>query len=131
MSALGKLTILLSIENRTTFIDGIRLNNDVRRTFIQETSFDCYVDYNSRERGQFIHVRILCVIDTMRPFEHEFFERIRRSFLSLKRLTVCNQLEQKRSWHCLDHEQANGSLNILISPSFIFTMLTLTTLNNF
>jgi hypothetical protein len=162
MSALEKLTISLSTENRTAFIDVTHLNNeirnrmsnlstfifniltynvhfsednrpstdDVRRTFIQETSFDCYVDYNRRELGrchiyslplpltylhgitnhfpggQFIHVRFLTVLDIMRPFEHEFFKRINRSFPLLKRLTVFNHLEQKRSQQCLDHEQA-------------------------
>ncbi|CAF2974870.1 unnamed protein product, partial [Rotaria sp. Silwood2] len=106
--------------------------DDIRRTFIQGTSFDCYVDYNSRgkgrchayslplpitdlhgitnnfPRGQFIHVRILTVIDTMCPFEHEFFERITRSFPLLNSFTVFNQLEQKRSWQCLDHEQVSS-----------------------
>jgi hypothetical protein len=163
MSALEKLTISLCTENRTTFIDGIHLNNeirsrmsnlstfifniltfnvnfsednrpstdDIRRTFIQETSFDCYVDYNRRglgrchiyslplpltylqaitnkfPGGQFIHVRIVTLFDTMRPFEYEFFERISRSFPLLKRLTVFNHLEQKGTWQCLDHEHAS------------------------
>jgi hypothetical protein len=164
MSASEKLTISLWIENRTTFIDGIHLNNeirsrmpylsififnilthyvqfseyyrpladDIRRTFIQGTSVDCYVDYNSRGQGrchvyslplpiiffhgitnnfpggQFIHVRILYVIDTLRPFEHEFFERITRSFPLLDSLTMFNQREQKRSRQCLDHEQVSS-----------------------
>ncbi len=166
MSALKKLTLSLSIENRTTFIDGIHLNNDIqsrmpylstfifniltcnvnfsedyrpsaddiRCTFIQGTSFDCYVDYNSRGHGrchvyslplpiiyfsgitnnfpggQFIHVRILTVVDTMRPFEHEFFERITRSFPLLNSFTVVNLLEQKQSRQCLDHEQVSSGV---------------------
>ncbi len=161
MCALEKLTISLSVKNRTSFIDGIHLNNeirsrmpylstfifniltyevhfsedyrpsanDVRHTFSQGTSVDCYVDYDLRGQGrchvyslplpityvhgitnnfpggQFIHVRILLVIDTMCPFEHEFFERIARSFPLLNNITVFNQRKQKRSRQCLDHEQ--------------------------
>jgi hypothetical protein len=41
----------------------------------------------------------------MCPFEHEFFERIARSFPLLNNITVFNQRKQKRSRQCLDHEQ--------------------------
>ncbi len=164
MSALEKLTLSLSTENRTTFIDGIHLNNeiesrmpylstfifniltyhvhfsednrpsadDIRSTFIQGRPFDCYVDYNCGGRcrchiyslplsliylqgitnnfpgGEFLHVRILSVVDTMRPFEQEFFERITRSFPLLKSFTVFNLREQKRSQQYLDNEQVSS-----------------------
>ena len=84
MSSLEKLIISLSIQNRTSFIDRIHLNNeiqsrmpylstfifniltynvqffeddrpssdDIRHTFIEGTSFDCYVDYNLRGQGR-------------------------------------------------------------------------------
>jgi hypothetical protein len=55
--------------------------------------------------GRFIHVRILFVIDTIGPFEHEFFERIAHSYPLLNSFTVFNQREQKRSRQCLNHEQ--------------------------
>ena len=164
MSALEQLTMSLYVENRTSFIDGLHLNNEIqsrmpnlstfifnihtnnvhfseddrpssdniRRTFIQGTSFDCYVDYdwsgagrchiyslplplthfhgitNNFPGGQFIYVRTLCVIDTMCPFEHEFFQRISHSFPLLRSISVFNLLEQKRSEQCLDDERVSS-----------------------
>ena len=108
------------------------LSSDIRRTFTKGTSADCYVDYNWKGQGrchiyslplplthfhditnnfpggQFIHVRNLYVVDTMRPFEHEFFQRITRSFPLLRSITVFNVLEQKASRPCLDHEQVSS-----------------------
>ena len=107
-------------------------SDDIRRTFIQGTSFDCYVDYNwdgqglchvyslplplahlqgitnNFPGGQFIHVRSLYVMDAMCPFEHEFFQRISRSFPLLRSITVITLLEQKRSGECLDDEQVSS-----------------------
>ena len=165
MSALESLTISLSVIDRTSFIDGVHLNNeienrmphlttfifnihthnvpfseddrrpssyDTRRTFIQGTFANCYVDYclnglgqchvysvplpltnfhgvtNQLPGGQFPHVRVLYVTDTVRPFEHEFFLRISRSFPFLKSITVFNRLEQTRSEQCLDDGQVSS-----------------------
>ena len=164
MSALERLTLSLSIKDRTSFIDGLHLHNeienqmphlstfvfnifthnvlfsetnrpssdDICRTFPPGTSFDCYVDYNWDGQGrchvyslplplshlhgitnhfpggEFLHVRSLYVIDAMCPFEHEFFQRINRSFPLLRSLTVINLLEQKRSQECLDAEQVSS-----------------------
>ena len=165
MLALEKLTLSLPVVNRSTFIDGIHLNNeirdrmphlstfifniithnvdfpseddqpssdDIRRTFLQGISADCYVDYSWHGQGrchvysvpylltrfhgitnnfpgsQFTHVRSLFVLDGTRPFEHEFFQRIAPSFPLLKRMVVINQLEQIRSKQLVDHEQASS-----------------------
>ena len=164
MCALEKLTISLSVKDRTSFIDGVHLRNeienqmphlstfifnifthnvlfsetnrpssdDIRGTFIQGTSGDCYVDYhlnglgrchiysiplpltdfhgitNNFPGGQFSHVRVLYVTDTVRPFEHEFFQRISRSFPLLKSITVFNRLEQTRSEQSSDDEQVSS-----------------------
>ena len=164
MSALEKLTLSLLVKDRTSFIDGLHLHNeienkmpylstfvfnifthnvlfsgtnrpssdDIRRTFTQATSADCYADYNwdgqgrchvyslplplthlhgitnSFPGGEFIHVRSLYVIDAMCPFEHEFFRRITRSFPLLRSITVINLLKQKRSQKCLDDEQVSS-----------------------
>ena len=105
---------------------------DDRRTFIEGISFDCYVDYvfdgegrchiyslplplthfhgitNNSPGDQFIHVRNLYVIDAMYPFEHEFFQRITRSFPLLQSLTAFNRTEQKRARQCSSDEQVSS-----------------------
>lgn len=164
MSALEKLTLSLSIKGRTSFVDGVHLQNeivkkmpflssfvfdicthqvpfpeddrpssdDIRRTFIQGTSVDCYVDYNPIGKGRchvysvplpltnfhgvtnnfpgglFMYVRVLWVTDLMRPFEHAFFQRISRSFPLLKSITVFNKVGQTQSEQRLDGEQVSS-----------------------
>lgn len=100
--------------------DSSRINLDyIRRTFI-ENGYDanCYIDYHTNtlvrchvhsvpfilERihdissrfpcGIFIKVRILCVSDIDRFFEHTFFVKIARSFPIVSQLIVMNSIEQ-------------------------------------
>ena len=107
-------------------------SDDIRRTFPPGTSFDCYVDYNwdgqglchvyslplplthlhgitnNFPGGELLHIRSLYVMDATCPFEHEFFQRINRSFPFLRSLTIINQLEQERSEQCLNAEQVSS-----------------------
>ncbi|CAF4179368.1 unnamed protein product [Adineta steineri] len=50
---------------------------------------------NSFPGGLFEHVRVVSLFD-VRPFEHEFFLRIQKSFPFMEELSLCNQRAQNR-----------------------------------
>jgi hypothetical protein len=169
MSQLEKLILSLYIHNRTSFIDGIHLNNDiisnmsylhtfifdivtehvtidekylptsddVRRALVQKGyNVDCYIDYQWSEGGRchiyslpftmerintitttflsagvFMNVRKLCISDTMRSVEHDFFVQISQAFPLLEDLTVFSMVKQKqRSDKGDEHEQTISTI---------------------
>ncbi|CAF1498670.1 unnamed protein product [Rotaria sordida] len=97
--------------------------DDIRRTFIEKGHcVDCYIDYHynsigrchvyslpfNMERiynithkfpgGMFMNVRVLCVFDYDRPFEHDYFVKISRSFPLLCHLRIINKMPQNDKW---------------------------------
>jgi len=162
MLQLEKLTLSLIARDRTSFIDGNQLYNDiicklshlhtfifdivtenvpidkellptsddVRRALIQRGyHVDCYIDYYIGDKGRchiyslpftmeqmhivtnnfpgglFMSVRKLCVNDSLRPFEHDFFAHISRAFPLLNRLSIYNLNGQRKK---LIDEQASS-----------------------
>ncbi len=110
-------------------------SDDIRRTFIQKGYHaDCYIDYHFKDMGRchvyslpfhmermgeithsfpggmFMNVHVLSMVDYFHSFEHDFFAQISRSFPLLRRLTVCNQIEQKErpSHQLVRPEQASS-----------------------
>ncbi|CAF4123957.1 unnamed protein product [Rotaria sordida] len=97
--------------------------DDIRRTFIEKGHcVDCYIDYHynsigrchvyslpfNMERihkithkfpgGMFMNVRVLCVFDYDRPFEHDYFVKISHSFPLLCHLRIINKIPQNDKW---------------------------------
>ena len=168
MSQLEKLILSLYIHNRTSFIDGIHLNNDIIsnmpylhtfmfdivtehvtidekylptyddicRALIQKGyNVDCYIDYQcngggrchiyslpfTMERintitttflfaGVCLHVRKLCVSDTMRSIKHDFFVQISQVFPLLEDLSVFSMVKQKQRSFKREDEQTVSTI---------------------
>ncbi|CAF3287622.1 unnamed protein product [Rotaria sp. Silwood2] len=107
----------------------LKSSDDIRRTFVQHV--DCYIDYFPNKEGRchvyslpftmkymhavtnnfpggiFRNVRTLSIVDDIRSFEYDFFQRISHSFPLLNQLTVFNSIQQneKRTQESYDDKK--------------------------
>ncbi|CAF3386043.1 unnamed protein product, partial [Rotaria sp. Silwood2] len=142
-SQLEKLTLYLRIRERSTFIDGSHLHNDILIHLSQLQSFTFYVSTENRTKNivledchifslpfEFEHLTrvankfpsitfnyVTCLeVNDLVPFKHEFFVRITRAFPVLKNLNIMNLVPQN-NWYFNNNN--NHSYTIIEYPHLV------------